>query len=107
MGLVLAFTPARRVTAIESSSVQGMLWEVDAGRDADTGMAKVAKAFASSQAEGLFTLATERLGAARALELGLVNRVVPDDRVLDETMDWARQLAERAFRALRRKALVQ
>lgn len=63
MSIVLAFTPARRVTAIESASVQGMLLDVDSGRDADRSTAKVAKAFARSQEEGLFTLATEKLDA--------------------------------------------
>ena len=64
MSIVLAFTPARRVTAIESTSVQGMLLDVDAGRDADRSITRVATAFAASQAEGLFTLATEKLGTA-------------------------------------------
>jgi 2-(1,2-epoxy-1,2-dihydrophenyl)acetyl-CoA isomerase len=36
------------------------------------------------------------LGAKRCLELGLVNRVVPADRLLDETLDWSRSLAQRA-----------
>jgi non-specific serine/threonine protein kinase len=60
MVLGLAFTPARRVTAIESASEQGMLLDVGAGRDAERSTRKLAKAFAASQAEGLFTLATER-----------------------------------------------
>ena len=64
MSIVLAFTPARRITAIESTGVQGKSLDVDADRDADRGMANVAKAFAASQAEGLFTLATETLDAA-------------------------------------------
>jgi SNF2-related domain/SNF2 Helicase protein/Helicase conserved C-terminal domain len=64
MSIVLAFTPARRVTAIESTSVQGKLLDVDADHDADRRITKVAKAFAASQAEGLFTLATEKLDAA-------------------------------------------
>ena len=66
MSIVLAFTPAGRVTAIDSTSVQGMLLDVDAGHDADRRINKVAKAFAASQAEGLFTLATEKLDAALA-----------------------------------------
>ncbi|HET6340785.1 MAG TPA: enoyl-CoA hydratase-related protein [Gemmatimonadota bacterium] len=32
--------------------------------------------------------------AAEALRLGMVNRVVPDDRLWAETADWARRLAE-------------
>ena len=66
MSIVLAFTPAGRVTAIESSSVQGVLLDVDVGGDADRTITKVAHAFAASQAEGLFTLATEKLDATLA-----------------------------------------
>ena len=40
------------------------------------------------------------LSAAEAAELGIVNRVVPDDRVLAEGRDLARQLAGGATRAL-------
>jgi 2-(1,2-epoxy-1,2-dihydrophenyl)acetyl-CoA isomerase len=40
------------------------------------------------------------LTAAEALELGLVNRVVPDDAVVAEGLALARQLAEGATRAL-------
>jgi enoyl-CoA hydratase/carnithine racemase len=36
------------------------------------------------------------LPAPRALELGLVNRVVPDDRLLDETLAWAGKIAANA-----------
>ncbi|MEZ4356173.1 MAG: enoyl-CoA hydratase-related protein [Myxococcota bacterium] len=43
----------------------------------------------------------DRLPAARCLELGLCNRVVPTERLLDETQAWARKLAERAPIALR------
>jgi len=38
----------------------------------------------------------ERIPAARCLELGLVNRVVPVARLLDEAIDWAGELAQRA-----------
>lgn len=34
------------------------------------------------------------LSAGQALEWGLVNAVVPDDRVLPEAMDWARKVAD-------------
>ena len=40
------------------------------------------------------------LSATEALELGLVNRVVPDDQLLDEAWALARQLARSATRAL-------
>ena len=69
MSIVLAFTPAGRVTAIQSSSVQGTLLGDAAGGDGDRRIAKVAKAFTSSQAEGMFSLATEKLDAAIAPSL--------------------------------------
>jgi len=34
--------------------------------------------------------------AAECLQLGLANRVVPDENLLDHTMEWAAQLAKRA-----------
>jgi 2-(1,2-epoxy-1,2-dihydrophenyl)acetyl-CoA isomerase len=40
------------------------------------------------------------LSAAQALELGIVNRVVPDDAVMSEATALARQLSEGATRAL-------
>lgn len=69
MSFVLAFTPAGRVMAIESSSVQGTLLAVDDDRHDDRRITRVAKAFASSQAEGLFALATEKLDATLAPSL--------------------------------------
>jgi 2-(1,2-epoxy-1,2-dihydrophenyl)acetyl-CoA isomerase len=42
----------------------------------------------------------ERIPAARCLEWGLCNRVVPDDRVFDEALAWAQQLCEAAPVAL-------
>lgn len=43
----------------------------------------------------------EDLTAARALELGLVNRVVPDDAVLPEALRWAERIAANAPLAVR------
>ncbi|MBW2275565.1 MAG: enoyl-CoA hydratase/isomerase family protein, partial [Deltaproteobacteria bacterium] len=43
----------------------------------------------------------EKLPAQRCLELGLCNRVVPPERLLEETRAWARTLAERAPLSLR------
>lgn len=40
------------------------------------------------------SLLAERLPAAKALEWGLINRVVPDDALLDEAMGIARKLAD-------------
>ncbi|MBI2480284.1 MAG: ATP-dependent helicase, partial [Planctomycetia bacterium] len=69
MSVVLAFTPAGRVTAIESSSVQGMLLDVEPGDSSDRRIKKVVQAFADSQAAGLFTLATEKFESALAPSL--------------------------------------
>lgn len=43
-----------------------------------------------------FCVEAERLDAARCLELGLANRVVPAGSLLEDTLAWARSLAERA-----------
>ncbi|HVN41209.1 MAG TPA: enoyl-CoA hydratase [Steroidobacteraceae bacterium] len=42
----------------------------------------------------------ERVPAARCLEWGLANRVVPDERVLGEALSWAEQLCDAAPIAL-------
>jgi 2-(1,2-epoxy-1,2-dihydrophenyl)acetyl-CoA isomerase len=42
----------------------------------------------------------ERMPAARCRELGLANKVVPDDKVLDEARAWAARLAQQAPIAL-------
>ncbi|HIF93430.1 MAG: enoyl-CoA hydratase-related protein [Myxococcales bacterium] len=50
----------------------------------------------------------EKLSAARCLDLGLCNRVVSAERLLEETLSWARKLAQRAPLSLRyAKAAVQ
>ncbi|MDA1050229.1 MAG: DEAD/DEAH box helicase [Planctomycetota bacterium] len=69
MSIVLAFTPTGRLTAIESSRVQVTLLDVDAVDNVDRRITKVAKAFTSSPAEGLFTLATEKFDATLAPSL--------------------------------------
>jgi 2-(1,2-epoxy-1,2-dihydrophenyl)acetyl-CoA isomerase len=38
----------------------------------------------------------ERVPAARCVELGLANRAVPADELMDEALKWAHSLAERA-----------
>lgn len=38
----------------------------------------------------------ERIDAARCVELGLANRAVPADKLMDETLAWAHSLAKRA-----------
>ncbi len=47
----------------------------------------------------------ERIPAARCLELGLANRVVPGERLDEESLAWAQGLAERAPLALGRTKL--
>ena len=46
----------------------------------------------TARARELF-FSAERVGAERCEELGIVNRVVPDDRLRDEALSWARTLA--------------
>ena len=43
----------------------------------------------------------EKLSAQRCLDLGLCNRVVPADRLLDETRAWADEIAQKAPLSLR------
>lgn len=43
----------------------------------------------------------EKLAAARCLELGLCNRVVPPDRLLEEARGWAEELSTKAPLSLR------
>ncbi len=38
----------------------------------------------------------ERIGADRCVKLGLANRAVPADKLMDETLAWAHSLAQRA-----------
>jgi len=47
-----------------------------------------------------FVAEAEQLSAPRCLELGLVNRLAAEERVLSEAMQWARALCERAPLAL-------
>jgi len=63
MSFVLAFTPTGRVTAIEQTNEQGSLLDDDVVDQVDRRITKIVKAFASSQAAGLFSLATQKLDA--------------------------------------------
>jgi hypothetical protein len=63
MSIVLAFSPAGRVTAIEAPNTQTAFLEIGTAGDADRLTLRVARAFASTQAQGLFTLATEKFDA--------------------------------------------
>jgi 2-(1,2-epoxy-1,2-dihydrophenyl)acetyl-CoA isomerase len=42
------------------------------------------------------SIESERIGAARCVDLGLANRAVPADSLMDEAISWARALTERA-----------
>jgi len=42
------------------------------------------------------SIESERISAARCVDLGLANRMRAPDRLLDEAIDWAKSLAERA-----------
>ncbi|MEM7032594.1 MAG: enoyl-CoA hydratase-related protein [Chloroflexota bacterium] len=46
------------------------------------------------------TIEGKKIPASRCLELGLTNRVVPDDETLSEALSWAKQLAQRPTKAL-------
>ncbi len=43
----------------------------------------------------------ERLGASKCLELGLVNKIVPKDQLLDSAQEWGVRLSERSPLSLR------
>jgi enoyl-CoA hydratase len=43
-----------------------------------------------------FLLTAERFPASRALELGLLNEIVPEDELLDRAEDWARRITANA-----------
>jgi enoyl-CoA hydratase/carnithine racemase len=43
----------------------------------------------------------KRISAQRAYEMGLVNKVVPGDKLMEESLDWAHRLLELAPRTLR------
>ncbi len=43
-----------------------------------------------------FLLTAERFPAQRALELGLINEIVPEDQLLEKAYDWARRITANA-----------
>ncbi|WP_108459734.1 enoyl-CoA hydratase/isomerase family protein [Devosia naphthalenivorans] len=47
-------------------------------------------------------LSGQRIGAERAREIGLINKVVPPDQVLDEALRWAEQLCRMSPLAVQR-----
>ncbi len=66
MNIDLAFTPFGRITAVETTAEEGGLSDRSSDASPDGRLNKVVKAFASSQAEGLFGLAVERFEAPLA-----------------------------------------
>ncbi len=61
MNVDLALTPANRITVFQRVSAEDGLGETILDTPLDGQLSRVVKAFASSQAEGLFALATEKL----------------------------------------------
>ena len=43
-----------------------------------------------------FLLTAERFPASRALELGLINEIVPEDQLMDRAIDWAHRITANA-----------
>ena len=66
MSIDLAFTPSGYLTTVVSTNAEPGVSESDSPSTAAPGINKAAKAFASSQAEGLFVLATARLEGSPA-----------------------------------------
>ncbi len=65
MNIQLAVAPSGRIVAVESSQEAGELADVSPDAGSDQRLEKrIAQQFASSQAEGLFALATERMDRA-------------------------------------------
>ena len=78
MRFELVFAPSGRLNAVESAAAEPSFLEASPGAPADGRLQKVFAAFASSQAQGLFALATERfegpLAPALAYWRGLAAR---------------------------------
>ncbi len=61
MSIDLALTPTHRITVLQTPSTEDDRADGSSGTSLDGQLNRVVKAFASAQAEGLFTLATEKL----------------------------------------------
>jgi len=61
MSIDLVLTPTNRITILQRSGPEDNLGDGDLGMPLDGQLNRVAKAFSSAQAEGLFALATEKL----------------------------------------------
>ena len=76
MSIDLALTPNNRITALlQTPSPEDDLGDGALGTPLDGQLNRVAKAFASAQAEGLFALATEKTRTAVSSVTGLLARV--------------------------------
>ena len=76
-----------QVTALAEKISSGEVTEIDGCKLSDGTEASMG----AMTAEELLLLA-EEIPASRALELGLLNAVVPADEVLDTALDWARRI---------------
>ena len=96
-GVVLALGCDLRVAA---ASTQLAIPEVDLGIPLTWGaVPRLIREVGAARAKELILLC-ERIDAAEALRLGLVNRVVPDDDLDGIVDDWARRLAAKPHAAL-------
>jgi naphthoate synthase len=68
--------------------------------DAGFGSSYLARVVGQKKAREIWFLC-EQYSAAEALEMGLVNRVVPFDRLEDETVNWCRKIMQHSPMALR------
>ncbi|MBI1885950.1 MAG: enoyl-CoA hydratase/isomerase family protein [Chloroflexi bacterium] len=94
-GLTMAMRADLRI-ATESAEI-GML-EIERGIFAGWDWQITFGLTASEAAEVAYGF---RLSAGRAYEMGLVNKVVPDERLMEETLAWARRIAALPPLALR------
>jgi enoyl-CoA hydratase/carnithine racemase len=90
-GLELALSADLRVA---DSTARFALPEVSLGiLPSAGGMTRLVRLLGTARAKELILLG-ERFDAARALELGVVNRVVPAGEAEDAALEWAQKMAE-------------
>jgi SNF2 family DNA or RNA helicase len=70
MSIELVLTPTRRIAVLQRSSPEMGPGDDGSGGSPERQFKRVVKAFASAQAEGLFTLATERLDSSAPASFG-------------------------------------
>jgi enoyl-CoA hydratase/carnithine racemase len=89
-GLSIALACDLRIAAESAFVTTGF---ANVGLSGDYGASFFLTQLAGSAVARELFLTAERVDARRCLALGLVNRVVPDERLMDETLALARQLA--------------